>query len=252
MYSRVGRQSLLYAEVCATLLMNDHTDNYRYERLASHRVRNPRGYDKLPNNITLTDVVRSSVAWQYAFGLGGDEVTPENQDAFYGGLLTEKLGGRLDSLWNIPIAVCNGGECISNDISDVEPGTKNLPCIVGEEISSWWPPNNPSDQEYMKVSYCRANSMFCVANRLASNMDSLMLLVSTMTTNTSSGVIIKLIVNCMMDLGQNSPVSQNRPRPARRIDHGLDVSIIGEMVESKRHIDVACQQGGKTTYGAPS
>lgn len=54
----------------------------------------------------------------------------------------DKVSGRFHGFFNIPVAVCDGGECISNH----ESKDRNYPCIVGENLATCW-----GNDEYMKA-----------------------------------------------------------------------------------------------------
>lgn len=113
-------------------------------------MKDPIGLELLSEfEITKESVVRSSLVYHKQMGAKEIEgVTPEILSGYFSTFGPDQLGGELNGIFSIPIAICNSGECISNH----ERGDRNYPCIVGENIESWWPSNEPSDEDYMAVS----------------------------------------------------------------------------------------------------
>ena len=89
-------------------------------------------------------VVRSSVINYQYFGLkqpnsdGLEDVLTD----FFNKIGEGNIGGELAGIFNIPIARCDGGECISNN---KDWDDRNYPCMVGV-YSSWWPEDDPTGE----------------------------------------------------------------------------------------------------------
>lgn len=115
-----------------------------------NRVKDPKGLEALADRgITKESVVRSSLAYHMEMGTKEiDHMTPEILSGFLSKFGQDKVGGELDGIFNLPIAVCHGGECISNH----ERKDRNYPCILGEKFESWRPKNPPTEKDYMAVS----------------------------------------------------------------------------------------------------
>jgi hypothetical protein len=59
----------------------------------------------------------------------------------------QNIGGDMAGIFNIPIARCNAGECISGGEGDGHTylQDRNYPCLVGD-YSSWWPIGDPDGE----------------------------------------------------------------------------------------------------------
>lgn len=99
--------------------------------MKEHDVLDPNGLGNMTISygISKGNVVRSSLVWNLQKpGANFDSVmTQSMMTGSFEHFGEGKVGGDLNGLFNIPIAVCNSGECISHH----EHHDRNCPCIVG-------------------------------------------------------------------------------------------------------------------------
>ncbi|KAF2403177.1 hypothetical protein EJ06DRAFT_554696 [Trichodelitschia bisporula] len=92
------------------------------------RMRAARGARNLPGALTLEDVVRSSIAHYDDHGFTELSDIPDFAAEYYKpGSAVAKYGGKYGGLFNLAVARCPGGECIS----PVNTKKQNFPCMVG-------------------------------------------------------------------------------------------------------------------------